>query len=368
MTGQPTETEVAGRLLTHLRATLREPNLRYVEPPIRLIGGFDTMIFSFRLGGAVEDWSGPLVLRLFRQQDDPARARWESAVQTALVQLGYPAPRVLLTTTDTEAVGGAFIVMERLPGRMMLDDVFKPSRLLLLLPRILSEVPGTLAETQARLHELDPEPLLRALDEDDLPATGVAPAGVSRRMATVDGQLEQLKRRIENARLEGLKPGLQWLLRHRPPEPEHRVICHGDFHPLNVLMQGEAVSGVIDWAMTTVADPAFDVGNTKLLLALAPLELPFILEKIGNVARPVLARRYFEAYRRRRSVDSEAVRYYEAMRCPVELVWVAERRLADAGVMEPRSGPNPWGAARATNRLISHFRKISGITLTLPED
>lgn len=366
MSEERTEAEVASGLLAHLRSALQEPDLAYPEPPLRVTGGFDTMIYSFRLEEAPQEFSGPLILRLFREHDDPRRALWENAVHTAVTGLGYPAPRVLLLCADKEVLGGAFLIMERLPGRMMLEDVFEPSRLLFRLPRILTEVPRILVETQTRLHALDPEPLLRAVDAAGLPASGVGPAGISRRLATVDGQLEQMWLRIERSSLHGLRPGLQWVLEHRPPEPEQRVICHGDFHPLNVLMERETVSGVVDWSLVTVADPAFDVANTKLLLEIAPLELPLVLDWLANVLRPILARRYYDAYRRQRPVDSEAIRYYEALRCTFELVWVAERRLADAGVIEPRSGPNPWGAPRPTNRLIAHFRKISGITLTLP--
>jgi aminoglycoside phosphotransferase (APT) family kinase protein len=361
----PAETDVVAGLLPQLRAELEEPDLTYAEPPVSVIGGFDTLIYSFRLKSAPEDWSGPLILRVFRQHTNPLRARWEGAVQTALVELGYPAPRVLLVGTTTEAVGGVFVIMERLPGKMMLEDVFKPARLFSALPRILSDVPRVVAKAQASLHALDPAPLLRALDDQGLPADDVGPAGLSQRMASVDGQLDQARHRIEGDALDGLKTGLQWLLDHRPPEPQERVICHGDFHPLNILMERESVSGVIDWANTTIADPAFDVGNTNVLLRLAPLELPLVLEGITNVVRPILARRYYDAYRQLRTVDPEAMKYYEALRCVVELVGVAQRRLADAGIIEPRSGPNPWGAPPATNRLMSHFRKITGVTLSL---
>lgn len=366
MTREPTETQVADGLLAHLRAELGEPDLAYAEPPVRMAGGFDTMTYGFRLEGAAGEWSRPLILRAFRQHDDPNRARWESAVHATLARLGYPAPGVLLTCALAEALGGAFIVMERVPGRMMLADILQPSRLIFLLPRILIEVPRLLAETQARLHDLDAAALLTALEDEGLPPDGAGPAGISRRVATVEGQLGRAQRRIEDARLDGLRPGLEWLLAHRPPEPERRAICHGDFHPLNILMDGGAVTGVVDWANTVVADPAFDVGNTRLLLGIAPLEFPLVLEWVASVARPILARRYHAAYRRHRAVNEDAMRYYEAMRCVTELVWVAERRLADAGLIETRSGPNPWGAPRPRNRLMSRFRKITGTALTLP--
>jgi aminoglycoside phosphotransferase (APT) family kinase protein len=356
--------EVAEPLLAHLRQELGEPGLAYAEPPAAVIGGFDTKIYDFRLSGGTETWSPPLILRVFPAHADRLRARREAAVHGAVVGMGFPAPRVLLLCEDAGILGGTFVVMERVPGRMMLADVFSPSRVLFLLPRVLGTVPRTLGETQARLHSLDGEALLRALDEADVPAACAGPAGVSRRMATVGGQLEDMQRRVDAASLNGLAAGLEWLLAKRPAEPERLAICHGDFHPLNVLMEGDRVSGVIDWAMTVVADPAFDVGNTKVLLALAPLDLPAVLRPLASAVCPAMAKRYYEAYRRHRAVDAEAVRYYEALRCVMELLWVGESRRAAAG--DAGQITNPWAVPRMTERLLSHFRKVTGVVLSVP--
>ena len=357
--------EVAERLLAHLRRELEEPALAYAEPPARVVGGFETKIYGFCLSGAPETWSPPLMLRVFPAHAEPSRARREAAVHGALAGMSFPAPRVLLVCEDVGVLGSTFVVMERLPGRMMLADVFSPARVVLLLPRVLGAVPRMLAETQAWLHSLDTEALLRALDEADVPAEGAGRAGVSRRMATVGGQLEDMQRRVEASSLDGLVAGLEWLLAQRPPEPKRLAICHGDFHPLNVLMDGGRVSGVVDWAMTVVADPAFDVGNTKVLLALAPLDLPAALRPLASAVCPAMANRYYKAYRRQRVVDGEAVRYYEALRCIMELVWVAEGRLAVAAG-DASQITNPWAAPRMTERLLSHFRKITGVESSVP--
>src|SRR2546425_11466607 len=113
-------TEPARRLLEHLRAELREPGLGYAELLTPIAGGYDTRIFAFRLSGAPEPFSIPLILRVLGSQHPPARALSERATQNAVVGLGYPAPRVLLASPDPTILGGAFLVMERLAGRPLL--------------------------------------------------------------------------------------------------------------------------------------------------------------------------------------------------------------------------------------------------------
>src|SRR3989442_11468213 len=105
-------TEPARRLLEHLRAELREPGLGYAELLTPIAGGYDTRIFAFRLSGAPEPFSIPLILRVLGSQHPPARALSERATQNAVTRLGYPPPRVLLASPDPTILGGAFLVME----------------------------------------------------------------------------------------------------------------------------------------------------------------------------------------------------------------------------------------------------------------
>jgi hypothetical protein len=98
-------------LLEHLRAELHTPGLDYAEPLTPITGGYDTRIFTFRLTGASEPFSIPLILRVLSNQYAPERALSERATQNAVAGLGYPAPRVLLASSDPTILGGAFLVM-----------------------------------------------------------------------------------------------------------------------------------------------------------------------------------------------------------------------------------------------------------------
>src|SRR6185312_1522662 len=118
------ETTLADRLLNHLRGRLGA-DVGFAEAPAPLSGGFDTTILAFRLSGVPADWSEPLILRVMTRTGQGPRVLREAAVHEALVQAGFPAPRVLLHDTELAPLGLPFLVMERLPGGTMWSAVGK---------------------------------------------------------------------------------------------------------------------------------------------------------------------------------------------------------------------------------------------------
>src|SRR5262245_8691806 len=336
---------LADRFLDYLRAKLSAPALGYAEPPAAMHGGHDTQIFAFRLeaaSGAPPAWAGPLILRVLPREHDPRRALREAAAQNAVADLGYPAPRVLDASADLAPLGGAFLVMERARGRPMLAE-----------RRI--GVAGALVDTQARLHALDAEPFLRAMD-----------AAGGREPAMFNALLAQLAGRVTGHAHDGLRAAVDWLLAHRPPEPARPAICHGDFHPLNVLMSGREVTAVIDWPNAVVADPAYDVAATKVILAFVPISLMPVsapARAVIQVARLVMVRRYMAAMRRRRRMAPGMLAYYEAVACMRHLVRVWGARLASSG----RNAPlDPLDASSFGERLRDRFARITGVRPVLP--
>ena len=335
---------IAQALLAHLRTELHEPGLGYAEPPAPLTGGYDTRIFAFRLSGAPQAFSIPLILRVLGTRYPQVRALSERATQNAVAGLGYPAPRVLLASADSTIVGGGFLIMERLAGRPLLD-----------VRRV--GLASVLIETQLKLHALDAEVLLEALDREGPP--------ISRDMVTFEGHLARLQRRITVGGLRGLEPAMTWLLEHRPADDTTRVICHGDFHPQNILMENHRVTGVLDWPNVVVADRAFDVASTRVILALAPLDVmgvPPVLRGVVDLARRIVALRYVAGYRRRQPLDHARLAYHEALACMRGLVRTAEMRLA----ARQGSELNPLDASTFGERLGARFAQITSVPPTLP--
>src|SRR4030095_11862538 len=109
-------------LVEFLRELLGAPALDLAAPPTPLSGGFDTSIYAIRLRDAPALFAGPLVLRIMAPYGAPGpRVLRERAIQNAVASQGYPAPQVLAATTDPVPLGAPFLLMERLPGRVLVD-------------------------------------------------------------------------------------------------------------------------------------------------------------------------------------------------------------------------------------------------------
>jgi aminoglycoside phosphotransferase (APT) family kinase protein len=353
------ETDRSARLLDFLRQRLGSSALTYAVPPVELRGGFESLIYSFTLGGAPPEFSGPLVLRVFRRLEDPERARREALIHNTVAEHGFPAPRVLIAVTSAEEIGAPFLIMPRVPGATMLAQFEglgrgRPSaeliRLVISMPRILRRTISQLARTQAQLHRLPGDLLLRAFEREGLNLGAI----------TFDGRLRTMFDRTGSGPLSDLRPAVAWLIDKCPPQEAASVICHGDFQPFNVMVKDGEVTGVIDWVNAIVAEPAFDVGFTVASFLTVPVPIPFILRQLVYASIRAGGRSYERAYRRLAPLPAPRVRYYEAVRCVSELVWMGAR-LVGGGA---RNGA--YQSAEGVRRLTGHLRRLTGVEVRFP--
>jgi aminoglycoside phosphotransferase (APT) family kinase protein len=329
------------RLLEHLRGTLGT-ELAFAVPLVPFSGGFDTTTAAFRLSGAPPEYSGGLVLRLMPKADEGERVMREAATHAALVAQGFPAPRVLMMATDTAALGRPFLIMERLEGDHMFANVFGRNG------RIgrITGLSRTLADVQVRLHDV----------AGDCLHTSAGKFGIDPATFTVDGVIRRLAWRIERAGLGSLAPGVEWLARNRPEAAMAEVICHGDFHPLNVIMAGDRLSGVVDWSQAISAEPSYDVAATRVLLLFGRVDVAPWLRPLVDRARAIPIRRYLRFYRAARPFDERNMAYYESLRVLYALV---------AGGTSPPGHPNAWGEPHTLAALYRHFEGITGVRVRL---
>jgi aminoglycoside phosphotransferase (APT) family kinase protein len=171
---------------------------------------------------------GDKALKLYRLGAAKTSAFREAAILSVVEQSGLPAPRV-------EQVGqfdGRWgVVMTRIEGA-----AFAPS--LVLSPPSKPHL-DALAHLQLRIHQ-SPAPQLPALKAR-------LAANIRRNLALDDASKDRLLRM-----LGGLPDGSQ--------------LCHGDFHPWNV-MGTPASAAVVDWLDASCGDPAADVCRSYVLIA-----------------------------------------------------------------------------------------------------
>ncbi len=302
------------------------PSLAYLRRPQSLEGGFETAIFEFQLRGAPADRSGPLILRVFRPYAGAGKALRESLVQNAVAATGYPAPRVFLTCPDASLLGGEFNVMEKLPGAIM----FATS---------LAGQPEMLGRLHAALHQLDPTPVERAL----------VARGVDMERVSLDGFFHWVARQINAQGYAWLRPGLEWLLAHRPVGGRV-AICHGDFHPLNILLEDGVVSGVLDWSGFRIADCVLDVAATKVILSIAaPALVPNVTAALSQAFVP----QYLAAYTQVIPLAPARLRYFEVLRCIQALLEGAEGQVV-------------WRTPAIVTQLLATVQEYADLAIQCP--
>ena len=119
------------------------------------------------------------------------------------------------------------------------------------------------------LHKFDPaSPGLREIPH------AYAPIGAaSADSPLLDRVLAIIANRVETGPLPGLREALN-LVTERAPKfrrsPDSLV--HMDYHPLNVMVKGVRVTGVIDWVNTDVGDRHLDAAMTAVILSSSALE------------------------------------------------------------------------------------------------
>lgn len=116
---------IEDKLIAYLRDQLKDSMIGYEEPLTPLEGGSETYMYRFKLKGAPQELSIPLVLRLYPQYYGTRNAVLEKTIQNVLAGEGYPVAHTYFICTDMTILGGSFIIMEFLNGNLMLTAPFE---------------------------------------------------------------------------------------------------------------------------------------------------------------------------------------------------------------------------------------------------
>jgi uncharacterized protein (TIGR02172 family) len=207
----------------------------------------------------VYEWNKGHVLKLFHTWFDVESIKYEQNIARAVHASGVKAPAA---GELVETGGRKGLIYERVPGLSMLE-IFqrKPLRVI--------QLGRTLASLHAQMHSCVFEanvPSQKQKLQHKLQAAGALPVHVKDRLFDVLDSLPQGDR-----------------------------VCHGDFHPANVLMDRNDAT-VIDWIDAARGNPLADVARTSIILlgaaASAQVANP-ILKMFVRVFHSAYLRQYF---------------------------------------------------------------------------
>ena len=216
-----------------------------------ITSGWETQIFSFDL-----EWSTKrgkmqegLIVRVYTPGVGATKAERESTVMTQLSRVGYPVPRIHLSETNDSILGNPFIIMDRIDG-LTLNDKFGPSvvendKWVMVFSRLF-----------VKLHKLD----WKYFVADSQSYHPEDPYYI------INSQITEAREALKHHRKQELMPIVDWLHKRIESVPcEKPSLIHGDFHPMNIMIDGQQNPFVIDWGATKVSDFRMDLAWTLLL-------------------------------------------------------------------------------------------------------
>jgi uncharacterized protein (TIGR02172 family) len=215
-------------------------------------------------------WDDGRVVKLFHEWMSQESIDHEARICQIVYEAGVKSPRI----DDTISVEGRRgIVYERLDGTSMLAELRQRPWQMIRWARVMGEL-------HAAMH---------ASTAPDLPSLK-----------------ESMRWKIERIKIvpEAIR---QMALDQLDHLPEGDRVCHGDFHPDNILITGHGPI-VIDWNNACAGDPAADVARTSLLFQIgrAP-DTSWLMARLEDGLRHLSHRTYLRRYSQCSTITPEQI-------------------------------------------------------------
>ncbi len=318
-----------------------------VEAFREISAGWESDVYAFDLvsGPATARLSEPLVLRVYPGMDAYEKSSREFRALQRLHQAGYPVPRVLLLEQTTRPFGKPFLIMERVPGRVMWRETFHGPE----------EQQRTLFERFVRLlvdlHALDWQ-LFVDTGEDS--ACAGATGWIDDPYLFADGYISLLHEYMGRFHQPGFLPVVEWLEARRDRVPcERPAAVHWDYHPANLLVHDNGRATVIDWTQFEVTDPRLDLAWTLTLL--------------GSQEGDNVRARILETYEDLSGSRVKELAFFEVLACVKRLASVTISLAVGAEALGMRAGAEAMMRDHlpTLRRVYDRLQALTG--LTVPE-
>jgi aminoglycoside phosphotransferase (APT) family kinase protein len=195
----------------------------------------------------------PITIRFFHGPRAFEEARNEAGALRELCASNYPVPESLALFDDQDLPDAPFSALQYIAGEPLTAVAAREQdRLQYWLERA--------SDLLLRLHGLPWE------DGFEWLKPVLSPLGYAERMITWWGK--QATDLDLDETDPDVKRGLAWLKAHQyiARRATQQSLVHRDFHSDNLIVNGQRIVAVIDWADLRIADPAVDVGWTEMIL------------------------------------------------------------------------------------------------------
>mgnify|MGYP001078048809 CR=1 FL=1 len=189
-----------------------------------------------------------------------------------------PVPQVLeYDPTYQNPLRHPYMIMERLEGINLLEAVENLNR------TKINNVLRDIAKTLHRIHRVD--------------TTNLKVRKFTVLRSFIDSGISGIKRLATLSNTKNFEDFESWIQKNRPNEATYNMaFIHNDFHPFNIMVSNESLSGILDWNDAVVGEAQVDVAMFNLLTEAA--------------GYPELAKTFATAYQNISNLSLEEINFY----------------------------------------------------------
>lgn len=215
-------------------------------------------------------WGETEAIKLYYPNVQANFIQEEMRINRELYKAGLPVMRV---GEMIEIDGRCGFLCEKIDGRSMLQNLLR-------YPWKLQQYAQQMAELHVAMHQRH----ISGLES------------FNARLARYIAQEELLKAEMK-----------QQVIAYLADLPVGGVLCHGDFHPDNILLSSRGPV-IIDWMTAVSGHPLADAARTSLLLQYGIAPYPFVVRKLAETFGRSFHRSYLTHYLKLTNVSVDAIR------------------------------------------------------------
>jgi len=214
----------------------------------QIFGGADTTIYGFDL--ISDSKSIPLILRIYRPTFSESGKREFKVIQN-LHARGVGVPKPYLFNEESSATGRAYVVMERIEGPLLSDELNAARST----PRF-DQLLELFVRNLVSIHSVDWTEGLAFLDGFDI---------TENPHLFFTYELATPKKKIKEHEVGDLLPVIEWMETNQVALGDP-CLLHADYHGMNNLLRDDDSLATIDWGNGKLGDRRFDLGFAVMAL------------------------------------------------------------------------------------------------------
>lgn len=313
------EMNIGNILLEYLRKTYKDESMAYEMAPEQILGGYESVVYKFKLNKA---FNKHMILKIYNHTYDQDKFLYDNIIQEGLSKTGLPIAKIHLACDEKSILGGAFVIMDHIEGHVMWEEPEEG-------------IPNMLANVHTSIHNCEVDDLLEFFKEKNCLETCM--------FDSISAALNDFKKAgINTSNIE------KWLQENKA-STEDISICHGDFHPNNILVHKNQINGILDWHFS-LGEPEHDVALTIKILT---INSKLHVEESEWQKLDDFTEKYLKAYEEKRPIDKNKLDYYMVVHC-----------LRDLGEGVLRGGKYRTHQYRV-NKQLEIIKEITGISVKL---